>query len=244
MRVDWASDFRNAFQCFVGDVIDGDPTCVEAGVLRLRKRLSLPANNVERMELRQSLAVLLDRAARTCHQRFHVNFSRGECAVLPPEIPAQYLNPEISNERLLDEWTLMFTRWFSEHHILPPALRVKCLLEDRFAEPHTLETLARASGCCPRVLTQQFQPLFGLTPSEYLARVRVAEAMRYLRAFPHCVEEAARHAGYQSANKFYARLRRYTELRPSQVRLLTDAEFNQIVKQRLSVRYKHGAAES
>ena len=44
-----------------------------------------------------------------------------------------------SIDELLDEWNAGYAAWFDRHHTLPPALRAARLLEQRFAEPLTLE---------------------------------------------------------------------------------------------------------
>jgi len=229
--LDWASSVRNVYQCFVGHLIDGDPTRLRAKVEWLHASLPSPSNRAESILLRQSLAMLMDRTARAFDQRFHANFSHRPCeASPPPENDAAWIDPQITIERLLDRWIAGYTTWFDRHHVLPPATQARRILEERFSEHHTIGSLARATGCSRTSLMLQFRTLFGLSPSEYLARLRVAQGIQRLRTPGVSADDAASYAGYQSANKFYARLKRHAGLRPSQVRALADAEFDRLVR--------------
>jgi AraC-like DNA-binding protein len=69
----------------------------------------------------------------------------------------------------------------------------------------------------------------GLTPSEFLVRVRVREGLCLLRTTTASVEDVARLVGYQSSNKFYGRVHGYTGLRPSQVRELDGPAFEHML---------------
>ena len=146
-----------------------------------------------------------------------------------------------SIDELLDEWNAGYAAWFDRHHTLPPALRAARLLEQRFAEPLTLETLAQAAGASRTILGQQFTRIFGLTPSDYLARLRVREGLRRLRHGGDSVEAVAQAVGYKSENKFYARVRAYTGLRPSQVRELEDAAFDALLERSVPLMVKRAA---
>lgn len=225
LRLAWASSVRNLYQTVVGELSCGNPARIDLAVQRLKTDLPPPVNDVEADHLRQSLAIFLDRGARAVHERFHANFSRSMCAVSPPpQSEAAWINTRPIGD-LLDEWNAVYAAWFNRHHTLPPALRAARILEERFAEPLTVAALAQAAGASRTILGQQFMRIFGLTLSDYLARVRVREGLRRLRRCGNSVETAAQAVGYKSENKFYARVRTYTGLRPSQVRELDDAAF-------------------
>jgi AraC-like DNA-binding protein len=59
--------------------------------------------------------------------------------------------------------------------------------------------------------------------------------MSRLRTSTESIDEIARACGYQS-NKFYAAVRRFTGLTPSQVRALDDGEFQRLLEERLPLR--------
>jgi AraC-like DNA-binding protein len=113
------------------------------------------------------------------------------------------------------------------------------MLQEQFASRLTISALAKAAGASRTPLIHQFTGAFGRSPSDYLARVRVREGMRRLRGSRDSVDEVARQVGYQSGSKFYARLRRYTGMIPSQVRSLCDVAFEQLIEARVSLRPPH-----
>ncbi|HET7698319.1 MAG TPA: AraC family transcriptional regulator [Vicinamibacterales bacterium] len=229
LRLAWASSVRNIYQAVVGELSCGDPTRVDPAVQRLKRNLPPPANGVEADHLRQSLAIFTERSARAVHERFHANFPRPICvASPPPQSEAAWVNTR-SIDELLDEWQSVYTAWFDRHHTLPPVLRAARILEAQFAEPLTIDTLGQAAGASRTILGQQFTRTFGLTPSDYLARVRVREGLRRLRHRGDSVATAAQAVGYQSENKFYARVRVYTGLTPSRVKELDEAAFEDLL---------------
>ena len=230
LRLAWASTVRNLYQAVVGELSCGDPTRLDPAVQRLKHHLPAPINGVEADHLRQSLAIFLDRGARAMHQRFHAEFSPSICAISPPpQSEAAWVNTRSIGE-LLDEWNAMYAEWFHRHHTLPPVLRAARILQERFAEPITMETLAQAAGASRTILGQQFSRMIGVTPSDFLARVRVREGLLRLRRSSESVDTVAQSVGYRSENKFYGRIRTYTGLRPSQVRELPDAAFDDMLE--------------
>lgn len=60
--------------------------------------------------------------------------------------------------------------------------------------------------------------------------MRIRHALRRLRETKDAVDNVARWAGYQSGNKFYARIRGYTGLRPAEIRALDDAAFVELLQ--------------
>ena len=133
--------------------------------------------------------------------------------------------------RLLDGWSEAFATWFARHHRIPPALEAKRLLDEQFAGPPTVRELAKRVGCSKTTFVELFSSEFGLPPSEYVARLRIREGLLRLRRTSEPVDEIARSVGYESVNKFYARLRTFTGLKPLQVRQLTEREFRRLMQE-------------
>jgi AraC-like DNA-binding protein len=71
---------------------------------------------------------------------------------------------------------------------------------------------------------------------EYLARLHIREGLRRLRSTQDGVEAAARWVGYQSGNKFYARLRSYADCTPAEARATTQAVFERLLEQRIPLK--------
>ena len=234
VRIHWASMVRNVQQAAVGDLGLGVVSEIAVAVRRLKREIPHPVNQAESLNLRQSLIVFADRAARDHHQRFHARFDSSACAAAPPLVhEAVWLDPHQAIEQLLDAWMADYVDWFHQRHSLPAVGRAIHILQERFAEAFTIGELARASGCSSTTLRNQFDDALRLSPFQYLTRVRIREGLRRLRKSSDTIEEASRFGGYQSCNKFSRRVRRYTGLTPSDVRDLGDEAFDRLLEERM-----------
>jgi transcriptional regulator GlxA family with amidase domain len=72
-------------------------------------------------------------------------------------------------------------------------------MEERLAEPLTVEGLARHAGYSPRSFARRFRAETGTTPLQWLIGRRVAEAQRLLEATDAGVEEVAARCGFGAA---------------------------------------------
>ena len=86
-------------------------------------------------------------------------------------------------------------------------------LEEHFAEPIRTDDLVRHIGYSRARLFALFKEFTGLTPNEYLTRLRLRKAEEFLAA-GHDVGETARLAGYPNAAYFGAVFKRYTGVTP------------------------------
>ncbi|HEY3174906.1 MAG TPA: AraC family transcriptional regulator [Candidatus Polarisedimenticolia bacterium] len=76
-------------------------------------------------------------------------------------------------------------RLFGEHQLGWYAERVDAargILQERFAEPHTLRSLSREVGMSPFHFARIFRELAGVPPHRYLIRIRLARACGMLRS--------------------------------------------------------------
>jgi AraC-like DNA-binding protein len=76
------------------------------------------------------------------------------------------------------------------------------LIHGRFAEPWTLEQLARASNMSRSTLADRFTGYVGIPPMTYLAQWRLQVAARLLQNRSISVAQAASTVGYQSESAF------------------------------------------
>ena len=237
VRLGWACDVLNAYQRVVGEAIDGDPTSIASISTHLHSALPTPGNRAEWIHLLQSLSPFLDRVGHVLHAAYHQRFPTGSCPAVPPgSSTSTGFDLEAAVRAIPVTWASEYEAWFYRHHTLPGALRTKALLETAFAEPLTLSRIAVFVGCSRTTLIDQFTAAFGLPPAEYLARVRMREGLRRLRGLSDTIENAAAEVGYRSGNKFYSRMRRYADVTPSEVRRMTESEFDQLLEERMSVR--------
>jgi AraC-like DNA-binding protein len=86
-------------------------------------------------------------------------------------------------------------------------LRARDRIDDGYAEPLALATLARDAGMAPFHFHRTFARVFGLPPHAYLTAVRIERA-KALLARSASVTEACLDVGYLSLGSFSARFTR------------------------------------
>jgi len=232
VRIDWACDLINTCQAVSGEALDGDPTCLKDLCDRMRRRVEAPESVAETVFAGQSVALLLDRIGEILHRRFHERFEPSACQAPPAVLPhSVWPNPRTSLEDLLRAWCGDYGEWFHAHHSLPPALRAKQLLQDRFAEPLTIQKLASAVGSNRSSLAERFTAAFGISTAEYLGRIRIRQGLRRLRASDASIDEVAKMVGYRSGAKFAARVQRSIGFTPAQARLLEEPQFELLLEE-------------
>ncbi len=88
------------------------------------------------------------------------------------------------------------------------------LMEQRFADPLTIEAIGREVGISPFHFTRVFSELVGIPPHRYLMRVRLARAAEALR-LGASVTSAGRDAGFPNLGNFIRQFRRVHGVSPS-----------------------------
>jgi AraC-like DNA-binding protein len=239
---EWVSGLRNVQQAAVGDFFYADPIGLRRAVRRLKHELPAATSFAERLFLRQAIMLFLDRSSRYLHDRFHDCFDRRACGVAPPLTrEADWLSAS-SMDELLDAWMERYIEWLESAHKLPVVWRATECLRQRPSECWTVDRLARHVGCSRSTLLKQFVA-FGITPAEYLARIRVRNGLCGLRRTTRTVEEAALAAGYRSSSKFYGRVFRYTGMTPGAIKMLEPRVFERMLDQCVPLRpASHSAA--
>lgn len=82
-------------------------------------------------------------------------------------------------------------------------------LRQQFAQPVSIEDLAKVAGMSPSVFHRHFKAVTALSPLQYQKRLRLLEARRLMTDGAANVETAAFEVGYESASQFsreYARM--------------------------------------
>lgn len=93
--------------------------------------------------------------------------------------------------------------------------RLQRWLDGHYAEAVTLEQLAGRTHCSPRTLLRRFKAATGLTPIDYLQRVRVAAAEAQLGDGRQTVETVAWAVGYEDRAAFAKAFKRVTGESPA-----------------------------
>jgi len=92
----------------------------------------------------------------------------------------------------------------------PRVGRALMLLHERYAEPWTLESLAREAGTSRTLLAVRFKELVGEPPMAYLTRWRITRAANVLHGARAPLARVAEQVGYQSDAVFSKAFRRVT----------------------------------
>jgi AraC-like DNA-binding protein len=92
------------------------------------------------------------------------------------------------------------------------------LLHERYAEPWSLDSLAREIGTSRTVLAVRFKELVGEAPMTYLARWRITRAANQMRQERISLSRLAESVGYGSDAVFSKAFRRITGQSPGQYR--------------------------
>jgi len=102
---------------------------------------------------------------------------------------------------------------------LPEALlRARSIIETRFAEPLSLEILARAASVSPNHLARLFQRHLRITPARMLWKCRVKSGMQLLADTGLTVAEIAYRTGFQNPFHFSRMLKQETGRSPREFR--------------------------
>lgn len=129
--------------------------------------------------------------------------------------------PFAVRERMADAFGLLFTRADAARPRIPlPRDRVllrqaTALMQERHAEPLTLDTIGQAVGLTPFQLIGLFRRTAGLTPHAYLTQIRLTAAIRHLRA-GLAPAEAAGAAGFYDQSALNRHFRRVYGITPGQ----------------------------
>lgn len=96
--------------------------------------------------------------------------------------------------------------------------RVLNYIADHYADPLTLEQLADMLHVSESYFCQLFRKSNGLSPKEYIVKVRTAAAAQQLKETDRSVLDIAENCGFNSPSNFYAAFKRITGKSPNQYR--------------------------
>jgi AraC-like DNA-binding protein len=96
--------------------------------------------------------------------------------------------------------------------------RVTRFLSENFSRRLVLDDLAREAGLSPTYLHGLFTGALGLTPREYLTRLRLARARELLVATSLPAADVARECGFENVPYFFTLFRKQTGLPPGAFR--------------------------
>jgi AraC family transcriptional regulator of adaptative response / methylphosphotriester-DNA alkyltransferase methyltransferase len=91
---------------------------------------------------------------------------------------------------------------------------IRELLEREYRDAWTLDSLARRVGVSPFHLQRLFKKYTGLSPKQYLNRIRVEEAQRLLADSGRTITDICFAVGFSGLTPFYRTFRQVTGLSP------------------------------
>jgi AraC-like DNA-binding protein len=98
------------------------------------------------------------------------------------------------------------------------AERVRVFLEEHFAAPFSVERTCEAAGCSRTRLFEAFKRETGMTPVDWLRRLRVERAVGLLESTERTLEDIAASVGLTSAAYLCHVVKRYTGRTPGEYR--------------------------
>jgi AraC-like DNA-binding protein len=97
---------------------------------------------------------------------------------------------------------------------------IRCI-EEQYAEPLTLDTIAQQSGYTPTYLVRKFHRYLGMPPIDYLLHIRLQYACTLLQTTQQEVTTIASNVGFSDSRYFATRFRRAFGMSPTEFRLRT-----------------------
>jgi AraC-like DNA-binding protein len=155
-------------------------------------------------ELREQVRLLLGIGEWRSQLDESMPFAHGSWACLPKrEILARF------KEEILS----MLPSAASRRALSPIVRRAKRIIDERYADPLTLERLAVAVGRSKRQLASVFRQELTMTAHEYLTRVRLRRALELIRQ-EEKIEAVSLLVGYRSKKNLYRHFKRHIGVTP------------------------------
>jgi AraC family transcriptional regulator, regulatory protein of adaptative response / methylphosphotriester-DNA alkyltransferase methyltransferase len=121
-----------------------------------------------------------------------------------------------------EEWITQIIQWIDSHYM----------------EPLTLDKLADLFHGSAYHLHRTFKRIKGITPSDYIQKIRMEKAMKYLKATNQTVMEIATSVGIPNAAHFATLFQKKTGLTPTKYRLLYECALQMIHDSQISAKKK------
>ncbi len=107
-----------------------------------------------------------------------------------------------------------------DHHVFRRLWHARDKIEEIFAEPLTLDVLAREACYSPFHFQRLYKPVFGETPAAHVARKRLEHSQKLLLYAEIDVTDVVFEVGYQSLGTFSSWFRQRTGYYPTEYRRL------------------------
>jgi AraC-like DNA-binding protein len=222
VQVDWVSQAATVIQSIADELAVVDATELIPLLRRAIDRVKAAPDEGHRAIFRLMLVGL----AREVVRALHPNNRSESCSCyaaawehLPTVTHVTDADPRSDFWR----WAERFLAHVSTEHPCTPAQRAARLIRSNPGKMWTLRELAHFVDTPYGRLSRQFEQCFGLRPAAYVHLVRISRAVALFRT-PAKVEAITSEVGYRSKKDFYAALKRWVGLTPTELRAVRDDE--------------------
>ena len=220
LRRQWLGSLVDRLQAAHGHVAILERTDAREFLLSLAQSIPTPCSWVDKLIAR---ALLLEFAAETgnvLHQQVHTGNSGKGCAFVPCLLLNTLWKRDIVDPvAAFRGWVETYCAGLNQAHPTTVAERVALLLRCDLRRPWSIASLARRAGATDTQVKRAFKREYGMSTGDYLRRVRLVAAIERLRQGEK-IEAVALDVGYRS-KKFYVAFRRFTGMRPAEIRRLS-----------------------
>ncbi|WP_299366699.1 AraC family transcriptional regulator [Winogradskyella sp.] len=113
---------------------------------------------------------------------------------------------------------LKITKHDTKRALLKSIIKANDYIQDHFKDPITLDIMSRDIGLSKYYLHRLFKEINGLTPLQYLTKIRLENAKNKLQYSKDSIFEIAIACGFDTISYFSNTFKRHTGLSPSQFR--------------------------
>ncbi|MGB2712862.1 MAG: AraC family transcriptional regulator [Vicinamibacterales bacterium] len=225
IRPEWMYELRSIGQSFICRTWAAERLEFAEALGWLSEGLPEAESSQELDEMNSLLKLWAIEAARTFHARYHRRFGEKRCRESSVDLTLDaWTTATLDPHGRLASWATAFLSTFNRTHPPCPCERAAAILRSRFRTPPSVDVLAAAVGCSKSVLTRSFRQCYGMTPGEYVARLRLLWFTDAAPGSTRSCAELAADAGYSSYHNLSDALWSHTGLTPGQVRSLSDAQ--------------------
>jgi AraC-like DNA-binding protein len=222
VQPDWVSQTVTVMQSIAVEITLADASELIPLLRREIDRIEAAPDSGHGTVLRLMLVGLAEQIVRVLHPDERLGSCSCHAAAwehLPTIIHVDDGDPRIAFWR----WAERFLTHVRTEHPCTPAQRAARLIRSDPGKMWTLRELARSVDTHHGRLSRQFEKRFGLRPAAYVHLVRISRAVVLFRT-PAKVEAITSEVGYRSRKDFYAALKRWVGLTPTELRALRPDE--------------------